>query len=66
MADINVANLFDLSKDQINAMKKKDLVSHIESLKGKVTVNATIKKIMRWNITVINLSQQPRDRKWKN
>ena len=47
MADINVANLFDLSKDQINAMKKKDLVSHIESLKGKVTVNATIKKIMR-------------------
>ena len=26
-------------------MKKKDLVSHIESLKGKVTVNATIKKL---------------------
>ena len=36
MADINVTNLYD-------AMKKKDLVNHIESLKGKVTVDATIK-----------------------
>ena len=26
-------------------MKKKDLVNHIENLKGKVTVNATIKKL---------------------
>ena len=38
MADINVTNLYD-------AMKKKDLVNHIESLKGKVTVDATIKKL---------------------
>ena len=41
MADSNVTNLFDLSYDQINAMKKKDLV--MKSLKGKVTVDATIK-----------------------
>ena len=26
-------------------MKKKDLVNHIESLKGKVSVDATIKKL---------------------
>ena len=45
MADINVANLFDLSYDQINAMKKKDLANHIENLKGKVTVDATIKTL---------------------
>ena len=40
-----ITNLYDLSYDQINAMKKKDLVNHIESLKGKVTVDANIKKI---------------------
>ena len=45
MADLNITNLFDLSYDQINAMKKKDVVNHIESLKGKVTVDATIKKL---------------------
>ena len=45
MADVNVTNLFDLSYDQINAMKKKDLVNHVENLKGKVTVDATIKKL---------------------
>ena len=45
MADIKVTNLFDLSYDQINTMKKKDLVNHIERLKGKVTVDATIKKL---------------------
>ena len=48
-------------------MKKKDLVSHIESLKGKVTVNATIKKlcdeISQLSTSVNNLV---RDRKWKN
>ena len=47
MADINVTNLFDLSYDQINVMKKKDLVNHIESPKGKVTVDANVKKNMR-------------------
>ena len=40
-----ITNLYDLSYDQINAMKKKDLVNHIESLKGKVTVDANIKKL---------------------
>ena len=45
MADLNVTNLFDLSYDQINAMKKKDLVNHIENLKRKVIVDATIKKL---------------------
>ena len=30
---------------QINAVKKKDLVNNIEYLKGKVTVDATIKKL---------------------
>ena len=49
MADLNVTNLFDLSYDQINAMKKKDLVNHIENLKGKVTVDATIKKLAMKN-----------------
>ena len=38
-------NLFELSCDQINAMIKKDLINHIENLKGKVTVDATIKKL---------------------
>ena len=45
MADLNVTNLFDLSYDQLNAMKKKDLVNHIENLKAKDTVDATIKKL---------------------
>ena len=45
MADINITDLIDLSYDQINTMKKKDLVNHIKSLKGKVTVAATIKKL---------------------
>ena len=44
MADLNVTNLFNLSYDQINKMKNKDLVNHIKNLKGKVTVDATIKK----------------------
>ena len=44
-ADLNVTNLFDLSYDQINTMKKKDLVNHTEYLKGKVTVDATVKKL---------------------
>ena len=33
------ANLFELSFDEINAVKKKDLVSKIEKLKGKVVVD---------------------------
>ena len=45
MTDINVTNLFDLSYDQINVMKKIDLVNHIENLKGKVTVDFAIKRV---------------------
>ena len=45
MTDVNVTNLCYLSYDQINAMKKEDLVNHIENLKRKVTVDATTKKL---------------------
>ena len=45
MTDIDVTNLFDLSYDQINVMKKIDLVNHIENLKGKVTVDFAIKRV---------------------
>ena len=66
MADLNVTNLFDLSYDQINAMKKKDLVNHVENLKGKVAVDATIKKVMQCNIAAMNVSEQSHDRKRKS
>ena len=39
----NATNIFELSFDEINAMKKKDLVSEIEKLKGKVAVDNNIK-----------------------
>ena len=39
----STTNLFELSFDEINAMKKKDLVSNIEKLKGKVVVDNNIK-----------------------
>ena len=38
-------NLFELSFDEINAVKKNDLVSEIEKLKGKVVVDNNIKNI---------------------
>ena len=38
-------NLLELSFDEINAMKKKDLVSEIEKLKGKVLVDSNIKNL---------------------
>ena len=41
----STTNLFELSFDEINAMKKKDLVSEIEKLKGKVVVDTNIKKL---------------------
>ena len=41
----NATNLLELSFDEINAMKKKDLVSEIEKLKGKVVVDNNIKNI---------------------
>ena len=42
MAENNFANLFSLSYDAINGMNKKDLVDHIENLKGKVVVGNDI------------------------
>ena len=39
----NTTNLFGLSFDAINAMKKKGLVSEIEKTKGKVVVDNNIK-----------------------
>ena len=35
MVENDFVNLFSLSYDAINGMKKKDLVDRIESLKGK-------------------------------
>ena len=42
MAENNFVNLFSLSYDAINGMKKKDLIDHIENLKGKVVVGNDI------------------------
>ena len=42
MAQSNLVNIFNLSYDTINGMKKKDLVDHIENLKGKVVVGNDI------------------------
>ena len=42
MAENSFVNLFSLSYDAINGMKKKDLVDHIENLKGKVVVGDDI------------------------
>ena len=41
----STTNLFELSFDEINAMKKKELVSKIEKLKGKVIVDNNIKNL---------------------
>ena len=42
MAENNLVSLFSLSYDTINGMKKKDLVDHIENLKGKVVIGNDI------------------------
>ena len=42
MAENNLVNLFSLSYDVINGMNRKDLVGHIENLKGKVVVGNDI------------------------
>ena len=42
MAENNFVNLFSLSYDAINGMKKKDLADHIENLKRKVVVGNDI------------------------
>ena len=41
----STTNLLELSFNKINAMKKKDLVSKIEKLKGKVVVDNNIKNL---------------------
>ena len=41
----STTNLLELSFDEINAIKKKDLVSEIENLKGKFVVNNNIKNL---------------------
>ena len=41
----STTNLLELSFNKINAMKKKDLVSKIEKLKGKVVVDDNIKNL---------------------
>ena len=38
-------NLFELSLNEINVMKKKEIVSEIEKLKGKVVVDNNIKNL---------------------
>ena len=42
MAENSFVNLFRLSYDDINGMKKKDLVDHIENMKEKVVVGNDI------------------------
>ena len=42
MAENSFLNLFSLLYDAINGMKKKDLVDHIENLKGKIVVGNNI------------------------
>ena len=39
MTENSFVNLFSLSYDAINGMKKKDLVDHIENVKGKLVGN---------------------------
>ena len=41
----STTNLFQLSFNEINAVKKKDLVNKIEKLKGKVAVDNNIKNL---------------------
>ena len=50
MTENNFVNLFSLSYDAINGMKNKDLVGHIENLKGKVVVGKDYSRIIQPNI----------------
>ena len=45
MADKDYVNLFDLTYDAINAIKKKDLVEYIEKMKGKVVADNQIQNL---------------------
>ena len=44
-ADKDYVNLFDLTYDAINAIKKKDLVEYIEKMKGKVVADNQIQNL---------------------
>ena len=46
-------NLFDLTYDAINAIKKKDLVDYIEKMKGKVVADNEIQNLCS---EIVNLS----------
>ena len=43
--DKNNYNLFELSYDDMNAMKKRDVVDQIEKMKGKVVVGSHVKDL---------------------
>ena len=45
MAGNDYANLFDLTYDAINAIKKKDIVDYIEKMKGKVVADNQIQNL---------------------
>ena len=45
MAGKDYVNLFDLTYDAINAIKKKDLVDYIEKMKGKVVADNQIQNL---------------------
>ena len=47
MTENSFVNLFSLSYDPINGMKKKDLVDHIENWKGKVVVGNDIQGLFK-------------------
>ena len=49
MAENGFLNLFSLSYDATNGMKKKDLVDHKENLKGKVVVGDDIQGLFNQN-----------------
>ena len=45
MAGNDYVNLFDLTYDAINAIKKKDLVDYIEKMKGKIVADNQIQNL---------------------
>ena len=50
MAENNFVNLFSLTYDAINGMKKKDLVDRIENLKGKELIGNDIQGHLYLNV----------------
>ena len=53
MAGNDYVNLFDLTYDAINVIKKKDLVDYIEKMKGKVVTDNQIQNLCS---EIVNLS----------